>query len=344
MLNALRSSVRVSRFSSQLRRTLATSADTIPQRASQSRAPAPQFGRVASVEVPKPSPAPRKDVYQLPVNNEELARLNNQHVLLKMLIGGNYTASIKEALADEPGKDKTILDLGCGTGAWAMDMATDFPHCSVVGADVAPMDVGLAPRNLRIDVCDANQGLTLYPDAQFNLVNARMIAMGIKNYPSLIGEISRVLKPGGFLQLQEWDFFVVDAQKKLVGDESWFGRWCAALRHGLAFRSASIGAAESLDSMIKTQGSFDAVQQQNVWMPIGPCFPRDTAEGMRLNLVGEFMRENVKAFIKGGRTLIIGSGMGVEEYDNLAFHATMEVQDVSRPMYLRLNCVTARKQ
>lgn len=341
----LRSSVRVSRFSSQLRRSLATSADTIHQPASQSRTPTPQFARARapSVEVPKPTPAPRKDVYQLPVNNEELARLNNQHVLLKMLIGGNYTAPIKEELAYKPGEEQTILDLGCGTGAWAMDMATDFPHCSVVGADVAPMDVGLASRNLRIDVCDANEGLTIYQNEQFNLVNARMIAMGIKNYPFLIGEISRILKPGGFLQLQEWDFFVVDAQKKPVGTESWFGRWCAALRHGLAFRSASINAAEGLDNMIQTQGTFDPIQQQNIWMPIGPCFPKDTAEGMRLNLVGEFMRENVKAFIKGGRTLITGSGMGVEDYNTLAFHATKEVQDVSLPMYLRLNCVTARK-
>ncbi|KAG5642933.1 hypothetical protein DXG03_001850 [Asterophora parasitica] len=171
-----------------------------------------------------------------------------------------------------------------------------------------------------------------------------MIAMGIKNYPSLIGEVARILKPGGFLQMQEWDFFVVNVEKNIVGAESWFGRWCAALRRGLAFRSASVGAAESLDAMIEAQGPFESVQQQNVWMPIGPCFPRDTADGMRLNLVGEFMRENVKAFIKGGRTLIVGSGMSVEDYNTLAFHATKEVQDVSLPMYLRLNCVTARKQ
>lgn len=76
-----------------------------------------------------------------------------------MLIGGNYTGPVKERLAYQHGEEKAILDLGCGTGAWcvpnpslghsnlsfpcrAMDMAKDFPHCSVVGADVAPLDVG----------------------------------------------------------------------------------------------------------------------------------------------------------------------------------------------------------
>ncbi|KAG5636463.1 hypothetical protein H0H81_007970 [Sphagnurus paluster] len=256
-----------------------------------------------------------------------------------MLIGGNYTESIKEHLAYQPGEDKAILDLGCGTGAWYARR----PYSSRTGEFE----------------CDANKGLG-YENAQFNLVNSRMIAMGkllqlvfwsciyvklgIKNYPSFIGEISRVLKPNGFLQLQEWDFFVVDSEKNMVGVESWFGRWCAALRHGLAVRGASINAAQGLDGMISAQGTFASVNQQNVWMPIGPCFPKDTADGMRLNLVGEFMRENVKAFIKGGRTLILGTGMNVEEYDTLAFQATKEVQDVTRPMYLRLNCVTARKQ
>ncbi|KAG5642932.1 hypothetical protein DXG03_001849 [Asterophora parasitica] len=66
-----------------------------------------------------------------------------------MLIGGNYTDRIRERLENQPGLGKTIFDLGCGTGAWAMDMAADFPHCSVVGADIAPMDIGLAPSNLR---------------------------------------------------------------------------------------------------------------------------------------------------------------------------------------------------
>ncbi|KAF5381551.1 hypothetical protein D9615_005561 [Tricholomella constricta] len=349
MFNTLRSSsLRYSRFSFQLRRSLATGVGAVPQTISQTRTPAPQFSSATPVDVPGPPPATRKDVYQLPVNNEELARLNNQHVLLKMLIGGNYTDRIKEHLADQPGQKKVILDLGCGTGAWAMDMATDFPHCSVVGADVAPMDLGLAPKNLRIDVCDANKGLTMYQNGSFNLVNGRLIAMGksawIKNYPALIGEVARILRPGGFLQLQEWDFFVVDAEKNMIGTDSWFARWCASLRHGLAVRSASVNAAESLDATIRGQGTLESVQQQNVWMPIGPCFPKDTVDGLRLNLVGEFMRENVKAFIKGGRTLIVGSGMSVEDYDNLALQATKEVQDVSLPMYLRLNCVTARKQ
>ncbi|KAG6867842.1 hypothetical protein C0993_010331 [Termitomyces sp. T159_Od127] len=302
----------------------------------------------------------RRDVYQLPVNNEEVTRLNNQHLLLKMLIGGNCTLQIKEHLSYLPGREKVVFDLGCGTGAWARDMATEFPHCNVIGADVAPMDLGIGLKNLKIETCDANQGLILYRNEQFDFANARLIAMGdlrlllalgltlkktsvgITNYPALVSEFFRVLKPGGFLQLQEWDFFAVDVEKRVIGTESWFGKWCSALRHGLAYRGAGVNAANGLNEMIAEQG-FGSIQQRDVWMPIGPCFPKDTADGARLNLVGEFMRENVKAFIKVGRSLIIGSGTASDEYDLLVHEATKEVQDISLPMFLRLHCVTARK-
>lgn len=51
----------------------------------------------------------------------------------------------------------------------------------------------------------------------------------------------------------------------------------------------------------------------------------------------------LQAFIKGGKTLILGSGMSLEEYQVLEYNATLEVQDDTVPMFLRLNCVTARK-
>ena len=97
------------------------------------------------------------------------------------------------------------------------------------------------------------------------------VYQGITNYNALITEISRVLKKGGYAQLQEWDFFAVDAEKKIIGTDRWFGRWCATLRHALASRDANIGAAESLEKMLRDQGTFQAVNQRDVWMPIGPC-------------------------------------------------------------------------
>ena len=41
-------------------------------------------------------------------------------------------------------------------------------------------------------------------------------------------------------------------------------------------------------------------------------------------------------FIKGGKSLILGSGTSLEEYHAIELNATVEVQDADVPMHLRL--------
>jgi hypothetical protein len=111
----------------------------------------------------------RSTVYQLPVDDEESSRLSVwlsliqgrstylgkdiQHVLLKMLIGGNYLGPVKTVLGGS-GK-RSLLDIGCGSCSFALDMAKEFPEAQIIGCDVAPMQQALAPPNLRIDIVSA---------------------------------------------------------------------------------------------------------------------------------------------------------------------------------------------
>jgi len=71
-----------------------------------------------------------------------------------MLIGGNYLGPVKEVLGSA-GK-RFVLDVGCGSCSFALDMAKEFPEAQVIGCDVAPMQRALAPPNLRIDIVSAS--------------------------------------------------------------------------------------------------------------------------------------------------------------------------------------------
>jgi hypothetical protein len=80
-----------------------------------------------------------------------------------------------------------------------------------------------------------------------------------------------------------------------------------------------------------------------------------------MNLVGEFMRENVKvglpiphqfpglftsttqAFIKGARAVTLHSGMSLGECIQLELDAIRDIQFSTTPLFLRLNCVWAQK-
>jgi ubiquinone/menaquinone biosynthesis C-methylase UbiE len=57
-----------------------------------------------------------------PDDGQELDRLNMMHQLLMDLLDGELFSA---QMIREPGN---ILDLGCGTGIWAMDVAESFPE------------------------------------------------------------------------------------------------------------------------------------------------------------------------------------------------------------------------
>src|SRR5690242_12960342 len=62
--------------------------------------------------------------YVLPKDNGEMSRLDFQHYALRMILGADYLAPVSSSTAH-------ILDVGCGTGRWSLDMATRFPHAHI---------------------------------------------------------------------------------------------------------------------------------------------------------------------------------------------------------------------
>ena len=56
---------------------------------------------------------------------------------------------------DEP---KIILDIGTGTGEWAIGMGEEFPNCEVVGVDISAIQPSAVPHNVffEIDDCEVS--------------------------------------------------------------------------------------------------------------------------------------------------------------------------------------------
>jgi ubiquinone/menaquinone biosynthesis C-methylase UbiE len=68
-----------------------------------------------------------------------------QHEALKNITGGNHLRRIRNP--------KTILDIGCGKGAWTVDIATEFTTADeVVGIDSHPSLPQQYPTNCRFEV------------------------------------------------------------------------------------------------------------------------------------------------------------------------------------------------
>jgi hypothetical protein len=70
--------------------------------------------------------------YLLPKDEQEIHRLDYQHYILRQVLRGNTYAPVESMLR----KGCTVLDVGCGTGRWAKEIAATYPKTQVVGFDL----------------------------------------------------------------------------------------------------------------------------------------------------------------------------------------------------------------
>ena len=85
--------------------------------------------------------------YQFPNDEKELNRMDIEHHNQKLQMDGK----LHMCPLDNP---EQILDLGTGTGIWAMDMADQYPHCEMIGTDLSPVQPSWVPPNLQFEVDD----------------------------------------------------------------------------------------------------------------------------------------------------------------------------------------------
>jgi len=70
---------------------------------------------------------------------------DRQHDALKLLLGGNHVKKIRSP--------RTVLDLGAGKGAWAVEIAQEFATADeVVGVDIESIAPQSYPLNCRFEV------------------------------------------------------------------------------------------------------------------------------------------------------------------------------------------------
>src|ERR1700722_8310107 len=99
-----------------------------------------------------------------------------------------------------------VLEIGCGSGAYALQLAT-VAGCSIVGVDIN--DAGIRNANtlararhladrVSFEHCDVSKTLP-FPDAAFDAAFANDVLCHIPGPPALLEDESRVLKPSARL-------------------------------------------------------------------------------------------------------------------------------------------------
>jgi len=149
-------------------------------------------------------------------------------------------AAVVAALDPQP--DARVLDLGCGTGVITRQLAMCVGATgSVLGVDVSATMLKVAKAQsahptLRFEQGDATA--LQYEDGRFDHAVAARLLMHVPHPHVVLGELRRVVRPGGRLALLErdWGTFAVDHSDRVltrrimdwrcdtIDGDNWMGR------------------------------------------------------------------------------------------------------------------------
>ena len=149
--------------------------------------------------------APSRPVYTIGSNAAERDRLRSQTDELN-----EHTDAVLKRVGIEPGWN--VVELACGPRGVLERLAQRVgPTGAVTGIDINPMHVAQARRHVaslnlgNVDVSEADARRTGLPASSFDLVYARLILVNIPDPETVIAEMIRLVRPGGWVACEEAD-------------------------------------------------------------------------------------------------------------------------------------------
>ena len=105
---------------------------------------------------------------------------------------------------------KRILDIGCGTGRSTVQLAKKFPDAKVIGVDLSAVpNLHPKPSNVEYIQADVRElisaGSEPFSPASFDYVYSRLLSLGMTDWPGYVKQISSILAPAGWFEIQEFE-------------------------------------------------------------------------------------------------------------------------------------------
>jgi len=213
----------------------------------------------------------------------------------------------KRWLAPIPENPQKVLDLGCGTGIWSIDFADANPSADVTGVDIAPIQPKWTSPNCHFEIDDIEQPWT-WKEESFDYIFARDLLLCIRDWPRLIAQCFKHLKPGGWCEFQCING-TLNCDDGTVPDDSQFKEYDRLLRAAATAFGTPLEDPAGYEKWFKDAG-FAGVTEKIFKMPTSP-WPKDP----RLRLVGAFEQMNLTVNLEGISTRVFqkGLGWGVDE-------------------------------
>ncbi|KAF8624066.1 hypothetical protein AX15_006078 [Amanita polypyramis BW_CC] len=264
--------------------------------------------------------------YPLPFDGHEQRRQKMMHKLLYQLLHAHCAGPVSEALTWNAGEHgRNVLDLGTGTGKWVMDMGRTFPNSIFIGVDIVPIATRYPLENTQFEIQNISEGLR-WSDGTFDLIHARDLSMGVRDWRVLVREVARLLRTGGLFVSCEWAPFLsvdpsfgVDIHTHAPASVRFF----EAVNDALRFRHQLQPVGSNVYQYLAESQQFFEIRLEPHFVPIGG-WPHDEA----LSQIGHYFRRICVRFTRSVRHLLKEYGLPDFEIAQIIADYIHELQNV----------------
>ncbi|KAL2214517.1 S-adenosyl-L-methionine-dependent methyltransferase [Sarocladium strictum] len=268
--------------------------------------------------------------YVLPNDSTENDRLDLQHELYLRTLDGELAMCPKAKGASN------VLDMGTGTGNWAMDYADLHPEAQVTGVDLSPIQPDFVPPNLSFEIDDLEKEWTWR--TKFDFIFARMMLGCFEDLPGMIKVAYDNLEPGGYLELQDMALPARSDDETLRPD-SHLALWCNYCLDAGKNLGRPVFPVDEYKKYLADAGFEDIVEVQKKW-PTN-TWPRDRGH----KELGAWAYANLAGGLEGLSLAHFTRGLGWSPEETRVFCASTrkDLKDTKIHAYWPIYFVYGRK-
>ncbi|KAL5601219.1 uncharacterized protein BROUX77_005468 [Berkeleyomyces rouxiae] len=276
----------------------------------------------------------RNGRYPLPNDDPEQERDALKHMLLLELTNGQlFHAPLGQHGAPDP---QRIIDLGCGTGRWTIDVGEAFPAAEVIGIDLSPIMPEWLPPNVRFMVDDIEDEEWLH-GSNFDLVYIRHVMALIRSPETVMKNSFDNIAPGGWIECTEFDGFLMCNDGTMPDDHApkVFLELVAKSLKGVGI---NFHIGPHLEPLLK-QAGFVNVEKRTYPVAIGKW-----AKAPQQRYLGMYMVEVLSQLFESAKSrALLKLGLSQKELDDLTESAIAGLDDHRRHAYINIQVYIGQK-
>ncbi|KAK1751060.1 methyltransferase [Echria macrotheca] len=270
--------------------------------------------------------------YVMPNDDQEQERLDLQHHLFLLTFDNKLYLSP----AGQHGHAlHNVLDVGTGTGIWAVDFADEHPATSVIGIDLSPIQSPFVPPNLSFQVDDIEEPWTF--SVKFDFIYSRMMTAALASFPRFFGQAYANLQPGGWLEMA--DICPITSDDGTLTEDMAIHKWVTQLLDGTRMIGRPFDGAFEYKRQMEEAGFVNV--QEHVFKWPQNRWPKDA----RYKELGTWTLENITSGLEGLSAAVYTRVLGwsKEEVDVLLAQVRNEMKDTKIHSYWPIYVVYGQK-